>query len=662
MKSAIAGGLTFLLFVSHAVALQSPETCMQAQPATARNIVLFIADGLRHDSVTAEWAPTMFHLREQGVDFTSSHSLYPTFTTPNASAFATGHLLGDTGDFGNTLYVGYPLSRDGTGGTLTPFIENDVLLARLNDLYHGNYLGQPTLASIARENGYSVFIIGKLGPAAIQDISEVKLVNNIFQMPEAMVMDDATGTEDPTGPLGLPILPNIRKEMLNSGLNLVAPDRSNGQSASSKRSQLRPEGTLAANYVQQQYLADIATQAALTTAKGEAKPFLLIYWSRDPDGSQHNQGDGVDHLFPGINGPTSHAGVRNADNNLAQILDFLRFKGLDGNTDVFVVADHGFSTISKRNIALNHYTSSYAAGFNYANVPAHYLPPGFLAIDLAHVLKLPLYDPDARPLALENGSFYHSVVVCDCDDSKSRQYPGSGNGIIGGTGKVPASKETDAQIIVAANGGSDLIYLPQNSTEKNKALAQNIAEFLLQQDYTDGVFVNDDLGNIPGTLPTSAIGLQGATELPQPALIVNFKSFSTDGSLLNRIEVADSTLREGQGMHGSFSRADTFNTMIAFGPDFKKGKDPAPAGNADIAVTISALLKWRFPEGKGSSVGRVLTEAFNGCPDASPATVQQKRSQAGPGGATTVLNYQTFGKSTYYDQGCLVKEQGQNCK
>ena len=41
------------------------------------------------------------------MDFTNSHSLYPTVTTVNASAIATGHYIGDTGDFGNTLYVGH---------------------------------------------------------------------------------------------------------------------------------------------------------------------------------------------------------------------------------------------------------------------------------------------------------------------------------------------------------------------------------------------------------------------------------------------------------------------------------------------------------------------------------------------------------------------------
>ena len=40
----------------------------------------------------------MARLKAEGVFFANSHAVYPTFTTPNASALATGHQLGDTED------------------------------------------------------------------------------------------------------------------------------------------------------------------------------------------------------------------------------------------------------------------------------------------------------------------------------------------------------------------------------------------------------------------------------------------------------------------------------------------------------------------------------------------------------------------------------------
>ena len=54
-----------------------------------RNILIFVFDGLRAGSVNAVDSPTMFSIREHGVSFANSHSLFPTFTTANASAIAT---------------------------------------------------------------------------------------------------------------------------------------------------------------------------------------------------------------------------------------------------------------------------------------------------------------------------------------------------------------------------------------------------------------------------------------------------------------------------------------------------------------------------------------------------------------------------------------------
>ena len=57
------------------------------------------------------------------------------------------------------------------------------------------------------------------------------------------------------------------------------------------------------------------------------------------------------------------------------------------------------------------------------------------------------------------------------------------------------------------------------------------------------------------------------------------------------VQVADTVLRQGQGMHGSFGRGDTMNFMAAIGPDFKAGYvDPLPVSNADVGMTIAAKL------------------------------------------------------------------------
>jgi len=69
-------------------------------------------------------------------------------------------------------------------------------------------------------------------------------------------------------------------------------------------------------------------------------------------------------------------------------------------------------------------------------------------------------------------------------------------------------------------------------------------------------------------------------------------------------------LSPGQGMHGSFSRADTAVTGGAIGPDFRTHfSDAAPTSNADLGKTMARILRLDVPD-VGHLVGRVLEEAM----------------------------------------------------
>src|SRR5215831_13889763 len=132
-----------------------------------RNVIIFVADGLRYGSVNAEDTPALWFVRQHGVHFANSHSVFPTFTTANASAIATGHGLGDTGDYSNTIWAGFATYDTGSfnlpPGTPVPFVEDDRVLADLNVHFGGNYLGSDTLLALARAHGYRTAAIGKLG-------------------------------------------------------------------------------------------------------------------------------------------------------------------------------------------------------------------------------------------------------------------------------------------------------------------------------------------------------------------------------------------------------------------------------------------------------------------------------------------------------------------
>jgi len=617
-----------------------------------RNVIIFVADGLRHGSVNAADSPAMAWIRSNGVSFENSYSLFPTFTTANASAIATGHYLGDTGDFSNTIYSGYPLFQSGNFdkavGTYTPFVENDPILGDLDAHFHGNYLGETTLLTACRMQGMSTGTIGKLGPTAIQDIPELNPINGKFVTPDTVIIDDSTGTPD-----GVPLNQLISSALKNENLELATPPR------------LQPAGNnaipgiLTPNVDQQAYFGSVTTKVILPLFKQRGKPFLLVYWSRDPDGTQHSQGDSLNELRPGINGPTSIAAVRNADNNLKQILDYIRRDPeLAATTDIFVTSDHGFATISKHDLdAAGHGTASYSAAFIYRDIAGrqevndHFLPLGFLAIDLAHKLELPLFDPDSKIDGPDASKIYEPVDPNIPQQSRNiLQRPANGNGLIGGSGRI--LKKTDAKVIVAANGGSDLIYLPVHAP----VLLRRIVAFLGEQDYVGGLFVDDNYGMVPGALPLSKIRLVGSSKLPLPTIVVAFKTFALDSTNpdMTGVQIADTGHQQGQGMHGSLGRDNTFNFMAAVGPDFKQRFiDPFPASNADITPTLARILGLSII-GKGELKGRILEEALIDGPSFVSFKQEIEMSTKTESGKRTILVYEESGEQIYLERGCFA--------
>src|ERR1700733_12918186 len=126
-----------------------------AAPAASapHNVVIFVADGLRYSSVTAQIAPTLYQVKSDGVDFTNSHAMYPTLTTANASAIATGHYLGDTGDYANVLYAGFPVKAKQNSNVV--FLEDDAILQEMKAHYADGYIGPTPLLCAAAAAGYS---------------------------------------------------------------------------------------------------------------------------------------------------------------------------------------------------------------------------------------------------------------------------------------------------------------------------------------------------------------------------------------------------------------------------------------------------------------------------------------------------------------------------
>ena len=68
------------------------------------------------------------------------------------------------------------------------------------------------------------------------------------------------------------------------------------------------------------------------------RPAFSILWLGEPDLTQHETAPGA---------PTAIAAIKSADQNLAAVLSALDEHKARETTDVFVVSDHGFSTIRR---------------------------------------------------------------------------------------------------------------------------------------------------------------------------------------------------------------------------------------------------------------------------------------------------------------------------
>ena len=209
-------------------------------------------------------------------------------------------------------------------------------------------------------------------------------------------------------------------------------------------------------------MADVATKVVLPMFRARSKPFVLVFWSRDPDGSQHNTGDSLNTITPGINGPTSMAGIKNADNNLGSCARRWTSWGSpptptssSPRTTAFRPSRRRARPAWRKDVVRRHAKGLPADGLS-RDRPCESAEPA-------------VFDPNDKNAAVGNNA---------------RQK--FGNGVLG---RDPAKPD----VVVATNGGSDLIYLPK----QDKKRADRAIKALLEHDYVSGLFVDDKLGRFP---------------------------------------------------------------------------------------------------------------------------------------------------------------------
>ena len=202
-----------------------------------------------------------------------------------------------------------------------------------------------------------------------------------------------------------------------------------------------------------------ATRVVLPAFAARNKPFVLVFWSRDPDGTQHNQGDSLRVLVPGINGPTSlrrdpqcrrrpRPYPRRARRTRPR--PDHRHHRHSGSR----LLDHSKQSATSRAAGP---LCGRAAGTAAARLPGARCRQG---------ARLPLIDPD-------NG-----ILPSPKEPSAVRQRP-------------HRRRKDHPKVIVAANGGRDLVYVPDGTRHRRELVAA-----LLAQDYVSG-FCRQPVRRVP---------------------------------------------------------------------------------------------------------------------------------------------------------------------
>ena len=177
--------------------------------------------------------------------------------------------------------------------------------------------------------------------------------------------------------------------------------------------------------------------------------------------------------------------------------------------------------------------------------------------------------------------------------------------------KLPAFKRNDnpdsGDIMVVGLGGSVMFYVLDRQPE----MIHRLVEFLQQADFTGVVFSRL---KIPGTFPLESVRYDGQTNSgPDVMISLRWTAELNEHGHPGMFYSMDGT--KGKGSHASLSRFDMNNTLVAAGPDFKRGfLNETPSGNIDLAPTVLHLLGVKPAKAMD---GRVLREALAG--DSSPA-------------------------------------------
>jgi arylsulfatase A-like enzyme len=503
-----------------------------------RHVVVVVWDGMRPDFVSEQNTPTLWKLAHEGVTFRNHHSVYPSATMVNGTALITGVYPGTNGIIANHVYRTDIDSRQAID------VENPEVVKRGDELSGGKYISLATIAELVqRAAGRTV-------------MASAKTVG--------LLLDRQFGVRRHVGAFGKTgdVSPDVKRQHVTAVQNSVTLFAGKSLPGDALAPITDVLGPFPSGHVQQD---SWTTKAVTDLLLKDGVPILSILWLGEPDLTQHESAPGA---------PAALTAIKSADENLAAVLSALDRQKARETTDLFVVSDHGFSTIRR-------------------------------SIDLRKILN------DAG----------FSAKTEFTDEPK----PG--------------------EIMLAGNGGSVVFYVIGH----DETVTRRLIEFLQQSDFAGVIFTKMPM---QGTFGLEQANIQN-DHAPDVVMAFRWSDSKNQFGVPGMID-ADWQRAAGKGTHATLSRFDMHNTLIAAGPDFRRGKaDDLPTGNIDVAPTILQILGIKPPV---QMDGRILSEAMvNGDGAASELKPEVKTIEGSndlPSGRwRQTLKVSRVGSTLYLDEG-----------
>ena len=273
------------------VVCASAAAILPAKPQ--HHVLVVVWDGMRPDFVTEQNTPTLWKLAGEGVTFRNHHPVYPSATMVNGTTMMTGVYPGKSGIIANHVY------RPDIDPDHTVYVESSSVVRKGDELSGGKYIAVPTIAELVQRAG------------ARSVITAAKTVGLLLDRhPNHNAANDSA--------------------TLFAGKTL--PEAVLGRFTEKL-------GPFPSAHLQED---PWTTKALIDVLWKEGIPAFSVLWLGQPDLTEHETAPGA---------PEAIAAIKSADENLALVLSALDERKARDTTDIFVVSDHGFSTI-KRSINL----------------------------------------------------------------------------------------------------------------------------------------------------------------------------------------------------------------------------------------------------------------------------------------------------------------------